>query len=176
MNQKVAANDAADVASPEDKAKLERQKEKHNLLIQIAILEDRKEAIGSIIDDRKARLQSLMMEDGERKITFSENSAGFTVRRSFKVVDHAKLAKLFSRDVLAEHFHPTAAFVEAAEKTNVNLTGVINTGSTSSFSFQRPQSAEAVKARERFIEQTKREAEDTVARLTAKILSAGNRE
>lgn len=168
-----------DRATPEDAAHAARAREKDSLLDELATLETRKESLEGLIEDKKARLQLLMSEDGDTKRMNESGSAAYSERRVFAVINAGLLAKRaiagskkngpITVETLAEGFRPTAAFVDGAAQEGVDITDVISVGIDESFSFKRPQTAAAKKQRDLIIEQTKTEAASAAAEVARKM-------
>jgi hypothetical protein len=145
--------------------KLARDKEKENLIREICILQTRKESIEELIDERKARLELLMAQDGERDRIQSEGEASFTQRRVVEVVSPEECVKRFSKQVLAEHFKPGVAFIEACDKEKVGYDGALIVGSTPSFKVERARTKAAKEFQKKLIEETKKQAEETLVKI-----------
>ena len=154
-----------DAVSAEDAKKLANNIEKDALIRDICILKSRKDAIEEAIKDRGERLENLMMQDGERERAVAEGDAEITERRSVQVLDVVEAAKRFTPQVLAEHWKPPIAFVEAAQKEGVNLEGVVRIGRTPVFEVSRARTKDQKAFQKRIIEETRAATEATVAKI-----------
>ena len=150
----------------------ERNREKDELLHDICILKSRTESLEELIEDKRARLELLMGGDGERARVIAEGGAKFGERRAVKVIDPAEVAKKFPKQVLAEHFSPPVAFLEACDAEGKDYTGALIMGKSPSFEVARAKTKAAKALHEKMVEQTKREAEETLAKIRKTLREA----
>jgi len=146
--------------------------EREQLLKELNILTDKQDALKAMIDARKARLQAMMNDAGERTVESDYyGGAGFSPRRSFKVLDKEKLKRRVSKAVLVEGFKPTAAIVDAMAQEGISVKDVIGIGVNESFSYRRPATKEAKERRRRIIDESRNVYEAKVAEIMAAMAS-----
>jgi len=148
----------------------DRGARKRDLLNEIAFLTDEQDAMKAEIDSRKQELLLLMSQDGDRAFE-CENVAGasFLQRRSFEVHDAKALAKLFSREQLAEQVKVTAAFYDAAEREGYRVAQAITVGVSESLSVARAKTKNAKSIRSAHIKEARERAEAKIAEHRANL-------
>jgi len=136
---------------------------KHELLGEIALLTDEQDAIKEEISVRKDELLLLMSKDGDRAVE-RENVAGasFMQRRSFKVTNPKNLAKMFTREQLAEQVKVTAAFFDAAQREGYQIDGAVTVGVSESLTVSRAKTKDAKNIRKAHIKEARERAQAKV--------------
>lgn len=132
------------------------------LLTEYATLKDNRDAIDTMLEQRKERLLMLMSESGIGKFKGKSGEASFTRRRSFKVHDTNRLAELMSHAQLASLAKITADVYDAAEREDIPLNEAVTVGISESLTVSRASTKEAKERRKRHIEESKRQAEKRV--------------
>ena len=148
----------------------DRDREKRELLEEIAHLTDQQDAIKSAIAVRKDRLLLLMHQDGDRSVE-AENvaAASFTRRRSFKLKDTTALARMFTKEQLVEHVRVTAAFYDAAIDQGYRIDMAVTMGEDESLTVSRAKTKEAKKIRDACIAESRKVAEAKLAEYREKL-------
>jgi hypothetical protein len=150
--------------------KADRDERKRELLGEIAFLTDEQDALKAEIDARKEELLLLMSQDGDRALEREGvASSSFTQRRSFEVHNPKLLAKMFSKEQLAEHTRITAAFYEAAEREGYRIGDAVTVGFSESLTVSRAKTKEAKKIREAHINEARERTRKKVAELRKQL-------
>lgn len=144
--------------------------DKAKLIAEVVILQSRGKAIKELIDQRKARLLTLMNHDGDLKRKTTEGSATKGERRKFVIHDRARLRELFSEDVLAEQIKVDAAFYDAAIKAKVAIDEAVTVEPDESFKVEGTRSAEERERRDRIMDETRLEMERRIEHLAARMM------
>lgn len=164
----------AESAAPADARKLAREVEKIDLIREIAILACRKDAIEELMDKRKDRLEGLMAQDGERERVTADGDAKFSQRRTVNVVSAEECVKRFSKLVLAEHFSPPVAFIEACDKEKKDYKGALIVGLSPIFKCERARTKAAKELQKKIVAETMAQAEATVAAIQESLRKPGD--
>ena len=137
-----------------------RTVELEELLREHSVIADRIAALEDMKDKRRSRILLLMRELGRSK--FAHKGSGtisFQVKRSFKVVDHERLAELFSAGQLAGLAKITADVYDAAMAEEIPLDEAVTVGKSETMTVSRPRGKKAKEFRSQVIEESKRQAE-----------------
>jgi hypothetical protein len=168
------ADQSQDKASAEDAARLERDREKMQLLQELALLETQAEALDGMQKDRKQRLKLLMAGDGESARSAEDAEASFGQRRSFEVTNPEGLVMLFDTPkdaalVLAQNFKPSATFVDGLTQAGKKIQGIITVGLDETFSVSRTKTKAAKEKQRKLIEESRKTAEARIAEVVGQI-------
>ena len=169
MTKKTADEPTTDAAAPADAARLERRVARERLIREITMLQAQRESLNEALEERSRRLESLMTPDSLRKCTTEYGDAEFTEPRTFAVHDVARLATLFDRRVLAEHFKVTAAFYDAAKKSGIAIEEAVTVAPVLKFSVSAPRSAKARALRAAFIAESRKTIEQKIDAIAASM-------
>lgn len=144
--------------------------QKAKLLKELSILDMQKKSLDHAISDRKAALQALMDQAGDRAVKEEYyGEAAFTPRRSFRVVDKKVLQKRLTKEALADGFKPSAALVDALAQKGISIEGMIDIGVSENLVYRPPSTKEGEARRKAAIEENRRLVEARVAEIAATL-------
>jgi len=129
------------------------------LINEYAIIKDRRDALDEMLEVRKDRILLVMSEIGARKHKCDAGATSFTRRRSFKVHDIDKLAKLLPKRQLAALAKMTADTYDAAKAEGIPLDEAVTVGQSESLTVSRAKTKEANKRRATYIDESRKQAE-----------------
>jgi hypothetical protein len=159
-----------DSASAADKARADRDAEKRQLITELSILADRKDAIEQLAKEKKERLEYLVRADSDRIITTPAGTADWRPYREVRVADAKTAAEKLDPLTMAEYLKPTAGLADALTAAKVALSSVgLEVEEGERLTVSRPQDRKSKELRADAIERTKAETEATIARILARM-------
>lgn len=144
--------------------------DKDKLLAEVVVLQARGKAIKDLIDQRKARLLTLMNHDGDLKRKTPEGSATKGNKRKFVIHDRDKLRSLFSDDVLLEQVKISAEFYDAAVKAKIAIDEAVYVEDDEQFKVEGARSAAERERRDRIMDETRVEMERRIEHLAMRMI------
>ena len=139
-----------------------QQAEIMQLIGECAVLKDRQDALEEMTKQRKDRILVLMRAEGASKIKAPAGEAAFTARRSFKVHDPKRLAKMMTKVQLASLVKITADVYDACVAEEKPIDEAVTVGKSESLSVSRSRTKVAKERRVQHIAESKRQAEKRI--------------
>jgi len=137
-----------------------RTVELEELLREHSVIASRIDALEDMKGQRRNRILLLMRELGRSKFSHKGSGAiSFQVKRSFRVVDHERLAELFPPSQLAALAKVTADVYDAAIAEDIALDEAVTVGKSETMTVSRPRDKKSKALRSQVIDESKRQAE-----------------
>lgn len=139
------------------------RKELADLLYEHSVIADRIDALEEMKQIRRDRVLLLMRKLGIRKFEGDAGDVSFSQRRSFRVLNHERLAELMSPLQLAALAAITADTYDAAKAENVPIDEAVVVGTSDSMTINRARTKTEKERRRQHIDESRRQAEQRIA-------------